>query len=105
MEGNKYAPSIRAEVITGKFGYHQPIYRQQDYCADSGWTPGRSKLLNILSGCHFVFEPLFNYFKQVVQANSVLGCDDTSVTLLYPKNLPQLDLEDLNQRRISEVFA
>ena len=105
VEGDKYAPSIGAEIITGKHGYHLPLYRQQDYFAGSGWAPGRSTLLNILSGCHFILEPLLSYFKQVVQTDSVIGCDDTSVTLLYPKNLPQLDLEDLKQRRISEVFA
>jgi transposase len=105
VEGDKYAPSIGAEIITGKFGYHQPIYRQQDYFAGSGWSPGRSTLLNILSGCHFILKPLLSYFKQVVQTDSVIGCDDTSMTLLYPKNLPQLDLKDLKQRRISEVFA
>lgn len=105
VEGNKYAPSIGAEIITGKFGYHQPIYRQQDYFAGSGWAPARSTLLNILSGCYFILQPLLHYFKQVVQTDCVIGCDDTSVTLLYPKNLPQLDLEDLKQRRISEVFA
>lgn len=104
VEGNKYAPSIAAEIITGKFGYHLPIYRQQDYFAGSGWAPGRSTLLNILSGCDFVLQPLLKYFKHAVQTDSVIGCDDTSVTLLYPKNLPQLDLEDPKQRRISEVF-
>jgi transposase len=104
VEGNKYAASIAAEIITGKFGYHLPIYRQQDYFAGSGWAPGRSTLLNILSGCDFALQPLLKYFKQVVQTDSVIGCDDTSVTLLYPKNLPQLNLEDAKQRRISEVF-
>ena len=105
VEVDKYAPSIGAEIITGKHGYHLPLYRQQDYFAGNGWAPGRSTLLNILSGCYFVLQPLLHYFKQVVQTDSVIGCDDMSVTLLYPKNLPQLNLEDLKQRRISEVFA
>ena len=46
VEGNKYDTSIAAEIITAKFSYHMPIYRQQDYFAGSGWTPGRSTLLN-----------------------------------------------------------
>lgn len=104
-EGNKYAPSIAAEIITGKFGYHTPLYRQQDYFAGSGWTPGRSTLLHILAGCQVVLEPLLDYFQHIVQSDSVIGCDDTSVTLLYPKNVPQFDLDDPKQRRIHEVFA
>jgi len=35
VEGDKYDTSIAAEIITGKFGYHLPIYRQQDYFAGS----------------------------------------------------------------------
>jgi transposase len=105
VEGNKYDSSIAAEIITGKWGYHLPIYRQQDYFAGSGWAPGRSTLLNIAANCHFVIEPLLAFFKTTLQSDSIVGCDDTSVTLLYPKTLPQFDLDDLKQRRIHEVFT
>ena len=62
-EGNKYDASIAAEIITAKWGYHLPIYRQQDYFAGSGWTPCRSTLLNIAANCHFVIEPLLAKFR------------------------------------------
>ena len=105
VEGNKYDTSIAAEIITGKWGYHLPIYRLEDYFAGSGWTPGRSTMLNIQSQTHFVIEPLLAYFKTVVQSDSIIGCDDTSVTLLYPKTLPEFELADSKQRRIHEVFT
>lgn len=105
VEGDKYDASVAAEIITGKFGYHLPIYRQQDYFAGSGWAPGRSTLINILAGSYFVVEPLLNYFKRTVQTDSVIGCDDTSVTLLYPKTIPSFNLDDPKQRRIHEVFT
>ena len=105
IEGNKYDTSVAAEIITGKFSYHLPIYRQQDYFAGSGWAPGRSTLLNILAGSFFVIEPLLDYFKRALQNDSVIGCDDTGVTLLYPKALPTFDLSDPKQRRIHEVFS
>ena len=105
VEGNKYDTSIAAEIIACKFSYHLPIYRQQDYFAGSGWSPGRSTLLNILTGCYFVIGPLLDYFKQTLQNDPVIGCDDTGVTLLYPKTLPAFDLTDPKQRRIHEVFA
>lgn len=105
VEGNKYHASVAAEIINGKFGYHLPIYRQQDYFAGSGWTPGRSTLLNILRGSHFVLEPLLDYFKRMVQGDSIVGCDDTGVTLLYPKTIPEFDLDDPKERRIHEVFT
>ena len=43
VEGNRFDTSIGAEIITAKYGYHLPIYRQQDYFAGSGWTPSRSR--------------------------------------------------------------
>jgi len=105
VEGNKYDTSVAAEIITGKFGYHMPIYRQQDYFAGSGWAPGRSTLINILAGSFFIIEPLLDYFKRTVQNDSVIGCDDTGVTLLYPKTIPTFDLDDPKERRIHEVFT
>ena len=44
------------------------------------------------------------FFQRTVQTDSAVGCDDTSVTLLYPKTIPQFDLADAKQRRIHEVF-
>lgn len=105
VEGNKYDASVAAEIITGKWGYHLPIYRQQDYFAGCGWTPGRSTMLNITTQSHFVVEPLLAYFRDQVLTDSIVGCDDTSVTLLYPKTLPEFDLNDSKQRRIHEVFT
>ena len=105
VEGDKYDSTVAAQIITAKFGYHLPVYRQQDYFAGSGWAPSRSTLLNILAGSHFVLEPLLAYFKQTVQSDPVVGCDDTGVTLLYPKELPQFDLTDPKERRIHEVFS
>ncbi len=67
VEGNKYDASVAAEIITGKYSYHMPIYRQQDYFAGSGWAPGRSTLINILAGSFFVIAPLLDYFKRTVQ--------------------------------------
>lgn len=105
VEGNKYDTSVAAQIITAKFGYHLPVYRQQDIFAGSGWTPARSTLLNILTNCHFVIEPLLAYFSREVLRDEVIGCDDTSVTLLYPKELPEFNLDDPKERRIHEVFS
>lgn len=105
IEGNKYDASVAAEIITHKYGYHLPIYRQQDYCASSGWIASRSTLLNILVGSHFVLKPLIIYYLRTLQQDSIIGCDDTGVTLLYPKALPQFDLDAPKQRRIHEVFS
>ena len=43
VEGNKYAPSVAAEIITNKYSYHLPLYRQQDYFGGCGWVPSQSR--------------------------------------------------------------
>lgn len=105
VEGDKYDTSIAAEIITNKYAYHLPVNRQQDMFAGSGWTPSRSTMLNILTRCNFIVIPLLLYFKQVLQRDPCVACDDTGTTLLYPKELPEFDLSDPKQKRIAEVFA
>ena len=105
VEGDKYDTSIAAQLITNKYAYHLPVNRQQDIFAGSGWTPSRSTLLNILTQCFFILAPLLQYFKQVLQNDPHVACDDTGLTLLYPKEPPEFDLSDPKQKRIAEVFA
>ena len=62
-------------------------------------------MLNILTNCHFILEPLLDYFKQTLLRDRIIACDDTGVTLLYPKVLPEFDLTNLKQKRASEVFT
>ncbi|MEX0586555.1 MAG: transposase, partial [Pirellulales bacterium] len=104
VEGNRYDTSVAAEVITGKYAYHMPTYREQDYFAGCGWTPCRSTLLNLLAASACVIRPLIEHFKQLAIASGVLGTDDTSVTLLLPKNIPPPVEGDLKSARIHEVF-
>jgi transposase len=104
VEGDKYDTSVATEILVNKFAYHLPIYRQQDMFAGTGWTPSRSTMLNILTNCYFIIQPLLAYFKQVVLTDPIVACDDTGVTLLYPKVPPDFDLSDPKQKRIAEVF-
>lgn len=105
VEGNRYATSIAAEIITAKYGYHQPVYRQQDYFAGSGWMVGRSTLLNILVGAAFVIRPLIEHFKRVLLADGLTATDDTRLTLLVPSSIPQIIEGDAKSQRIHEVLS
>jgi transposase len=106
VQGNRYDTSVAAEVITGKYAYHLPIYREQDYFAGCGWTPTRSTLLNLLAASARVTRPLIEYFQQVVIAGGLLGTDETRTTLLLPQdgNIPPPIEGDLKSQRIHEVF-
>ena len=105
VEGNRYDTSIAAEVIADKYSYHLPVYRQQDKFAGSGWVPSRSTLLNLLTASAFVIQPLVEHFRRLALAGGRLGTDDTTLTLLLPKNIPPLDEKDPRSRRIHEVLS
>jgi transposase len=105
VEGNRYDTSVAAEVLTGKYGYHLPIYREQDYFAGSGWTPSRSTLLNLLVASARVLRPLIEFFRETVLGSEILGTDDTRVTLLLPKGIPKPADADPKSVRIHEVLT
>ncbi len=105
VEGDRYDTSVAAQIITAKYGYHIPVYRQQDLFAGSGWAPARSTLLNILTAAAFVVEPLVALFKRAVLADDIIGTDDTRVTLIVPEAVPKLDPFDPKSKRAHEVLS
>jgi transposase len=105
VEGNRYDTSVAAEIVTGKCGYHLPIYREQDYFAGCGWTVNRSTLLNIFHASAELVHPLAAFFRKEVLQSGAIGTDDTRVTLLLPAEIPAAKENDAKSRRIHEVFS
>jgi transposase len=105
VEGNRYGTSVAAEIVTGKCGYHLPIYREQDYFAGCGWTADRSTLLNIFRASAELVHPLALYLRKEVLASGAIGTDETRVTLLLPEVIPLAKEGDPKSRRIEEVFT
>jgi transposase len=105
VEGNRYGTSVAAEIITGKCGYHLPIYREQDYFAGCGWTVDRSTLLNIFRASAELAHPLALYLRGEVIASGAIGTDETRVTLLLPPEIPEAKEDEAKSRRIHEVFS
>ena len=105
VEGNRYDTSVAAEIVTAKYGYHLPIYRQQDWFAGSGWMPARSTLLNIQQAAAELIRPFVEYLRGEVRGSEILGTDDTRVTLLLPKVIPEAISGDAKSQRIHEVFT
>ena len=105
VEGNRYDTSVAAEIITAKYGFHLPLYRQQDWFGGSGWTPSRSTLSNILISAEEILQPLADYHRDWALSPGGVGCDETTVTLIVPTALPQVVPNDPRSRRIHEVLA
>jgi transposase len=105
VAGNRFDTSIAVEIITQKYAYHLPFYRQQDWFSACGWSPTRSTLLNILSAAEEIFRPLADSYRQIVLGSKVIGCDETPVTLIVPSVIPAIDPMDPRSKRIHEVFT
>jgi len=105
VEGNRYGTSVAAQIVVHKYGFHLPVYRQQDLFASCGWTPARSTLQNILRSTAECLRPLVTHLREVVRAGPVIGTDDTTLTLVTPKDLPPTDPSDPKSARVREVIA
>ena len=104
LAGNRFDVSIAAEIVAWKYAYHLPFYRQQDLFAGSGWTPSRSTLANLETEVAFTLEPLADYLRSFLKTDRCIGCDDTGVTLVTPKSLPDLSNHPRGDR-ISKVLG
>jgi len=105
VEGDRFGTSVATAVITNKYAYHQPLYREQDLFACGGWTPSRSTLLNILVAGTEVARPLAEYLFQQVLTSGGVGCDDTWVNLIVPPLAPGIDPDSPRSKRVHEVLS
>jgi transposase len=105
VEGDRYDTSVAAAIVEAKWFHHLPIYRQQDLFAGSGWTPGRSTLLNIVSQVEFVIGPFIAFMTEQVQQDIGVGFDDTSCRMLLPATTPEVIPGDAKSRRLVEKIA
>ncbi|GIW91534.1 MAG: IS66 family transposase [Pirellulaceae bacterium] len=104
VAGDKYAPSLAAKIIAYRYSYHLPLYRQQNIFAGCGWEPHRSTQWNIVRSAADVIAPLVGYYRQVALRDSVLGVDDTRVTMVITELLPDVDPNEPRHRRALEVL-
>jgi hypothetical protein len=105
VEGDRFDTSVAVEIIAARWFYHLPYYRQQDLFASCGWTPSRSTLVNLAAAVEQVLRPLVDYYYRLLRQDCVLGCDDTSVTLIVPPVLPKLAPAHPRTARIHEVLS
>jgi transposase len=105
VEGNRFDTSVAAQIVTARWAYHLPYYRQQDWFAGSGWTPSRSTLLNLSAAVAEVLKPLVDYYRRLLLSCGGLGCDETTVLLIVPAAIPQVEADDPRSTRIHEVLS
>ena len=90
-EKGRYHPSTAAHIANSKFVLHLPLYRQQDIYASCGMTLSRSSLDYNLELAHDVTQELPKVMLSRFLGANCIGFDDTHVTLIMPREIPQID--------------
>lgn len=78
------APGLCAHTVLGKFGDHQPMYRQEDIHSRLGMTIRRSTLCGWQAALAELAKPLVDRMKFLVLESKVIHTDDTSIKMLQP---------------------
>jgi len=85
IEKGLAGPGLLAQVITSKYGDHQPLYRQEHILARSGANIPRSTTCGWMASCASLVKPLVAYMTALVMQSKVIHTDDTTVPVLDPK--------------------
>lgn len=77
-------PGLCAHTVLGKFGDHQPMYRQEDIHSRLGKPIRRSTLCGWQASLAQLVLPLVSRMKFLVLQSQVIHTDDTSIKMLQP---------------------
>ncbi len=83
--------ALLAAIVNGKFALHIPYYRLQDIFAASGWTPSRSSIDHVSDLAAEAIVELPKLMIRRLLAGRYIGMDDTGVTMIMPREIPQVN--------------
>jgi transposase len=98
VEGCIYDFSVIAAMVSQKFAFHNPTYRQQDWFSQSGWFPSRSTINDLMNVSVITLSPLFDQMWQLLVGEPILLTDDTRL-LLLTRNALSREQQELLRRR------
>jgi transposase len=75
-------PGLLAQVVTSKYGDHQPLYRQAQIYSRHGVTLSRSTLCGWVAEAAELVEPLVDWMRRDLLRSRIVQTDDTPVTVL-----------------------
>lgn len=86
IERGMAGPALLAHVLVGKYGDHQPLYRQAEAFAREGIDLDRSLLADWVGKASALLAPLTEALRAHVFAAEVVHGDDTPIPVLAPGN-------------------
>ena len=78
------APGLLAHVVSGKYCYHQPLYRQSQIYGYAGVPIDRSTLTHWVGAASSLVSPLVQAVRRYVLGGEQLHADDTPLPVLDP---------------------
>jgi len=84
IEKGLAGPGLLAQVITGKYGDHLPLYRQEAILGRSGAHISRSTTCGWMASCASLVKPLVDYLTALMRLSRYINTDDTPVPVLEP---------------------
>jgi len=79
IEGSRADVSFVAGLITDKFCYHQPLYRQHQRLGDNGIKVSRPWLTQLTHAALALLEPIFTAQLDSIRASRVKAMDETPI--------------------------
>jgi transposase len=77
-------PGLLAHVITNKYAFQLPLYRQEEILAHQGVTLSRGTLCGWMARVAELFDPLYNVMITRVRDSRIIWTDDTTVPVWDP---------------------
>lgn len=84
LKGSVLSPSLLAGIITNKYCWHQPLYRQEQMMRTAGVICSRSLMCHWLEHGAKRLEPLYKALKQQLLKSDYLQADETPIDYLDP---------------------
>jgi len=75
-------PSLLSQIITGKFQYSLPLYRQETLFKQYGIELSRRTMSDWMKKCADALEPLYERLHQVLRKQSVIQADETTLNVI-----------------------
>lgn len=79
-------PRLLAQIITSKYVYHLPLYRQEQIYQRIGIELPRATFANWIFKCAEILEPLVAKLKQNIIKSKYIQADETTVNVLSEKD-------------------
>ena len=75
-------PSLLSQVITGKFQYSLPLYRQEAMFKQYGIELSRQTMSDWMLKCSVALQPLYDRFHTILLEQSVIQADETTLNVI-----------------------